>query len=101
LRHLKQGENVWIRDGKIWTAGKVICPGKYPRSYEIKKGNGLVVRRNRRDLRPAAMEYDEDTGMEEQDLVEVQGRSPEKESGELTRSKYGREIRPPIRYGFS
>jgi hypothetical protein len=60
-----------------------------------------VVRRNRRDLRPAAMENDEDTGMEEQDLVEVQGRSHEKDSGKLTRSKYGRKIRPPIPYGFS
>ncbi|UYV79315.1 K02A2.6-like [Cordylochernes scorpioides] len=53
LPSLENGQSVLVRQEKQWSPAKVIAPGVHPRSYLLEDTKGSVLRRNRRDLRPA------------------------------------------------
>ncbi|UYV73034.1 K02A2.6-like [Cordylochernes scorpioides] len=53
LSSLENGQSVLVRQEKQWSPAKVIAPGVLPRSYLLEDTKGSVLRRNRRDLRPA------------------------------------------------
>ena len=101
-----------MKHGNIWKPGVVLRAHKTPRSYIIKTDDGTVLRRNRRHLRQTKevtttlrnSNIDDDVG----DTVvnDTPKATSDQPSSALpltdisgTRSRYGRIIRPPLRYG--
>jgi hypothetical protein len=110
FNELKENESVLIQEGRRWCEGKVMerCRDA-PRSYNIKKKNGVLIRRNRKQLKRwfggAGEEIIQEENQEEgnrraidEEAVMVEN---EQHRESVTTSRYGREIRPPRRYGFS
>ncbi|UYV83866.1 hypothetical protein LAZ67_X000467 [Cordylochernes scorpioides] len=58
LPSFENDQSVLVRQEKQWSPAKVIAPGVHPRSYFLEDTKGSVLRRNRRDLRPAGLYYD-------------------------------------------
>ena len=111
LAALKCGSSVWIKEDNKWAKGKVIeVLGNFPRSYVLRKQNGLTIRRNQQDLRPRMNEdYGGADSQSELFPEDEQRRDqnsrfqhvPNVEESSNCCSRYGRKIMAPRRYGFS
>ena len=114
LAPLKPNDTVRYKHGSIWKPAMVLSEHTAPRSYIIQTSDGTILRRNRRHLKRTnekvvvrSSYYDDDDG----DVITGQheptidhGLSSEPNSTpvpEVTekRSRYGRLIKPPARYG--
>lgn len=112
LPPLKPNDRVRYKCGSKWKPAVVVAKHVSPRSYVVKNTNGTLLRRNRRHLKktlesaPRSLRYVEDS--EGEDVVPTvmqHGDSRFDQSVPLTpssssvrQSRYGRIIRPPIRY---
>lgn len=119
LPQLVPGNRVWIKDSEI--PATVLSPALRPRSYRVRTDDGTEVERNRRAL----VRYSERTGAHDPSYdfpanLNAAGQSEEHkssaehsalistpaaslDSGRPGRymTRYGREIRPPQRYGYT
>ena len=114
---LKPGDTVRHKVNRSWEPATVICQHKSPRSYNIRTSQGVVLRRNRHHLKqtketvrtfndPVDDDYGYSISSDTQPLDTASNTQPREEhsqpaslqSGER-RSRCGRVIRPPARYG--
>ena len=112
LSSLQPNEVVRYQTGKMWKPAVVINKHPNPRSYNIQTPQGTVLRRNRRHLRPTKETFapsDDSDYYCDDDLVINTPSDPQMPTNEpptrdepdqLTerRSRYGRLVRPPVRY---
>ena len=106
-----QPNDVRYQAGKVWKPAVIISEHSSPRSYNIQTSEGTILRRNRHHLRrtketlvPCA-DYD-DYYDDELDIDITSGTQQPNEPLQQTelsqpcerRSRYGRVIRPPLRY---
>jgi hypothetical protein len=102
MNNLTPGQQVLVQQDNKWMPATIQnTVDGCPRSYVLRRPNGIVIRRNRRhlkELRNNDVECEEELTHEE--TIAVQ--SPEKERVPCApSSRYSRAIRPPCRYGFS
>ena len=107
LPDLAPGDNVRYRVNKAWKPATVIKRHENPRSYYIQTNHGTVIRRNRYHLKrineavaPTQDSIDDECSVDTSDnrpSPEVPP-PPELSQPDERRSRYGRIIRPPIRY---
>ena len=112
LLPLKPKDSVRYKHGSIWKPAIVISNHTAPRSYIIQTSNGMILRRNRCHLKRTnehvkiAPSYDDDD-IDGNITSErpVDNHSQNADSGPVPcsnvterRSRYGRLIKPPIRY---
>ena len=112
LSSLQPNEVVRYQTGKMWKPAVVINKHPNLRSYNIQTPQGTVLRRNRRHLRPTKETFapsDDTDDYCDDDLVINTPSDPQMPTNEppthdepdqLTerRSRYGRLVRPPVRY---
>ncbi|XP_030745261.1 uncharacterized protein K02A2.6-like [Sitophilus oryzae] len=55
-KEFEEGENVVVKEGRIWEPGKIIRKLEEPRSYIVQKENGNEIRRNSSHLRQSLNE---------------------------------------------
>ncbi|UYV76145.1 hypothetical protein LAZ67_13002839 [Cordylochernes scorpioides] len=102
LPSLENGQSVLVRQEKQWSPAKVIAPGVHPRSYLLEDTKGSVLRRNRRDLRPAGTlsgPTEKESPPEKQEQLDPQSStsSQSEETSATTRTRCGRLVKPPVR----
>ncbi|UYV80723.1 hypothetical protein LAZ67_19001539 [Cordylochernes scorpioides] len=102
LPSLENGQSVLVRQEKQWSPAKVIAPGVHPRSYLLEDTNGSVLRRNRRDIRPAGTlsgPTEKESPPEKQEQLDPQPStsSQSEETSATTRTRCGRLVKPPVR----
>ncbi|UYV63972.1 K02A2.6-like [Cordylochernes scorpioides] len=102
LPSLENGQSVLVRQEKQWSPAKVIAPGVHPRSYLLEDTKGSVLRRNRRDLRPAGTlsgPTEKESPPEKQEQLDPQPStsSQSEETSATTRTRCGRLVKPPVR----
>ena len=111
LPRLHPNETVRYRMGKTWRQATVVSEHSSPRSYRIQTPQGTIMRRNRCHLRqvkePFAPSDDIDDYFDDDFISSTASHAPGPDDtpapeepiqlGER-RSRYGRVIRPPIRY---
>ncbi|UYV66020.1 K02A2.6-like [Cordylochernes scorpioides] len=102
LPSLENGQTVLVRKEKQWSPAKVIAPGVHPRSYLLEDTKGSVLRRNRRDLRPAdtlSGPTEKESPPEKQEQLDRQPStsSQSEETSATTRTRCGRLVKPPVR----
>ncbi|UYV63305.1 hypothetical protein LAZ67_2003696 [Cordylochernes scorpioides] len=102
LPSLENGQTVLVRKEKQWSPAKVIAPGVHPRSYLLEDTKGSVLRRNRRDLRPAdtlSGPTEKESPPEKQEQLDPQPStsSQSEETLATTRTRCGRLVKPPLR----
>ncbi|UYV63766.1 K02A2.6-like, partial [Cordylochernes scorpioides] len=100
LSSLENGQSVLVRQEKQWSPAKVIAPGVHPRSYLLEDTKGSVLRRNRRDLRPAGTlsgPTEKESRPEKQEQLDPQPStsSQREETSATTRTRCGRLVKPP------
>ncbi|UYV84672.1 hypothetical protein LAZ67_X003058 [Cordylochernes scorpioides] len=100
LPSLENGQSVLVRQEKQWSPAKVIAPGVHPRSYLLEDTKGSVLRRNRRDLRPAGTlsgPTEKESPPEKQEQLDPQPStsSQSEETSATTRTRCGRLVKPP------
>ena len=112
LSSLQPNEVVRYQAGRIWKPAVVINKHPNPRSYNIRTPQGSVLRRNRCHLRQTKETftpsddtddyYDEYPGTDTPSGPELATNEPppcdESNQSAERRSRYGRLIRPPVRY---
>ena len=111
LPELKPGDNVRLRKGKIWSRkGKIIEKLKQPRSYNVRVGNGNILRRNRRHIMKTKEDFEfssedvssDETSTAERTLlpqVDHENHPVEMHAEDnVHRTRSGRTIRIPDRY---
>ncbi|UYV81900.1 hypothetical protein LAZ67_21000072, partial [Cordylochernes scorpioides] len=101
LPALENGQSVLVRQEKQWSPAKVIAPGVHPRSYLLEDTKGSVLRRNRRDLRPAdtlSGPTEKESPPEKQEQLDPQPStsSQSEETAATTRTRCGRLVKPPV-----
>jgi hypothetical protein len=108
LQPLKKEEKVWIRKEGKWFPGEIVeMHSKFPRSYLIRTESGSLVRRNRRDIKTRTDNHvdEDDSYLEEAESEEVpeehQRISRQGAGDSIPKTRYGRVVQPPVRYGFS
>ncbi|UYV65312.1 hypothetical protein LAZ67_3003920 [Cordylochernes scorpioides] len=102
LPSLENGQSVLVRQEKQWSPAEVIAPGVHPRSYLLEDTKGSVLRRNRRDLRPAdtlSGPTEKESPPEKQEQLDPQPStsSQSEETSATTRTRCGRLVKPPVR----
>ncbi|UYV66017.1 hypothetical protein LAZ67_3006202 [Cordylochernes scorpioides] len=102
LPSLENGQTVLVRKEKQWSPAKVIAPEVHPRSYLLEDTKGSVLRRNRRDLRPAdtlSGPTEKESPPEKQEQLDPQPStsSQSEETSATTRTRCGRLVKPPVR----
>ncbi|UYV62028.1 K02A2.6-like [Cordylochernes scorpioides] len=102
LPSLENGQTVLVRKEKQWSSAKVIAPGVHPRSYLLEDIKGSVLRRNRRDLRPAdtlSRPTEKESPPEKQEQLDPQPStsSQSEETSATTRTRCGRLVKPLVR----
>ncbi|UYV62548.1 hypothetical protein LAZ67_2001028 [Cordylochernes scorpioides] len=102
LPSLENGQSVLVRQEKQWSPAKVIAPGVHPRSYLLEDTKGSVLRRNRRDLRPAdtlSGPTEKESPPEKQEQLDPQPStsSQSEETSATTRTRCGRLVKPPVK----
>ena len=112
LPPLKPNERVRYKCGSKWKPAIVVVKHVSPRSYVVKNNNGTFLRRNRRHLKktlessPRLLRYVEDregedvapTVMHNGNTRFDQSVPLPPSSSSVRQSRYGRTIRPRIRY---
>ncbi|UYV69435.1 hypothetical protein LAZ67_6003612 [Cordylochernes scorpioides] len=93
LPSLENGQSVLVRQEKQWSPAEVIAPGDT---------KGSVLRRNRRDLRPAGTlsgPTEKESPPEKQEQLDPQPStsSQSEETSATTRTRCGRLVKPPVR----
>ena len=114
LPELKPGDVIRYQKGRLWMPAVVIGKHSTPRSYNIKTGNGNILRRNRRHLRKTievpplpAPDLDDFVCEDNHSAATVDGPSvdqppvaprPQISISTETRTRSGRIVRPPLRF---
>jgi len=109
LSELKPGDTVRYQVNRSWKPATVVSKHDSPRSYNIRTHQGTILRRNRYHLKQSketinshedSYFFDDDYGTSNSPDVQQPVPPPQpisSQSGER-RSRYGRVIRPPIKY---
>ena len=112
LSNLQPKDVVRYQTGRTWKPAIVISNHSSPRSYNIQTSQGTILRRNRYHLKPTKETFSpcDDTDDYLDDEIDNNASTPDPQlsneapqsneppqTGER-RSRYGRVIRPPVRY---
>ncbi len=124
LPHLEAGDTVRVRSGSTWEPAQVTGTCNTPRSYDVITANGQQLRRNRSHLlatkEPAPSIHHEitddpviptDNGNDVQPAARSEAAKPASSSGSSSsqnaaaegtlRTRYGRQVKPPVRFGYN
>lgn len=80
LPPLGEKESVWVRKDKVWQPAVVLNKHVTPRSYLVETEAGLVLRRNRGDLRKSAIRHESQNVRDNPILAELPNPVPDSET---------------------